>query len=156
MIDLLLILQDAFWSALAAVGFAVILNVPRQALWGSAFGGALGHATRTALMQLGLDIVVATLIAATLIGVIGVVLARRWQIPSPVITVSASITLVPGVFAYEAMIAILEIARGDSPDMQAALVTAASNGIRTALILGAIGLGIAAPTMVFEREAPVV
>jgi uncharacterized membrane protein YjjB (DUF3815 family) len=156
MVDLLLILQDAFWSALAALGFAVILNVPRQALLGSALGGALGHALRTLLMQLGLDIVVATLVAAGLIGVVGVLLARRWGIPSPVITVSASITLVPGVFAYETMIAILEIARGDSPDMQAALVTAASNGIRTALILGAIGLGIAAPSMVFEREAPVV
>jgi uncharacterized membrane protein YjjB (DUF3815 family) len=156
MVDLLLILQDAFWSALAALGFAVILNVPRQALLGSALGGALGHALRTLLMQLGLDIVVATLVAAGLIGVVGVLLARRWGIPSPVITVSASITLVPGVFAYETMIAILEIARGDSADMQAALVTAAANGIRTALILGAIGLGIAAPSMVFEREAPVV
>jgi uncharacterized membrane protein YjjP (DUF1212 family) len=62
------LLEDAFWSAIAAVGFAILFNVPRRALPGCAVAAALGHALRTWVMQLGLPIEPATLLAATMIG----------------------------------------------------------------------------------------
>ena len=37
----------------------------------------------------------------------------------------------------------------------AALIATSTNAVRTALILGAIALGIAAPALLFQREAPV-
>ncbi len=157
MIELIgLLLQDALWSALAAAGFAVLFNVPKRALPGCALGGAVGHATRTLLMHFGLDIELATLAAATVIGFIGACLAQRWKLPTMIFTVSAAVTLVPGTFAYRAMIGILEISLADPATGSAALVEASTNAIKTGLILGGIAVGIAMPTLVFGRHKPVV
>jgi uncharacterized membrane protein YjjB (DUF3815 family) len=151
-----LVLQDALWSGLAAAGFGVLFNVPRRLLPGCAGAAALGHGARTLLMQLGLDIELATLVGASLIGFASMILSQRWQSPMPIFSISAAITLVPGVLAFRTMLAILEVSLGDPATAGDALIVASSNAIKTALILGAIALGIAAPALLFKREQPVV
>lgn len=151
-----LLVQDALWSAVAAVGFAVLFNVPRRALPGCAMAAALGHAARTLLMQLGMDIELATLAGSSVIGFISLFLSQRWHAPMPIFSISASVTLVPGVFAFRTMLAILEVSVGDPATASDALVIASSNAIKTAFILGAIALGIAVPALLFKREQPVV
>lgn len=157
MLDLAgVIVQDAFWSALAGFGFAILFNVPRRALVGCAIAAAVGHATRTLLERgLALDLVLATLIGSIVIGFVGHLLARRHGTPALVVTVSASVVMVPGVFAYRTMIGLLQISTG-AADPALALVEASTNAIRTAILLGAIGLGIALPTLIFDRRRPVV
>lgn len=150
------VLQDAFWSALAAAGFAILFNVPRRALPGCAVGGAVGHAIRTVLIHLGLDIALATLIGATIIGFLGMYFARRWKLPATIFTVSAAVTMVPGTFAYNTMIGILEVSSASPETGNVALVQASINAIKTGLILGAIAVGIVAPTLLFGRHKPVV
>ncbi len=141
-VDMLgVIVQDALLSAVAATGFAMLFSAPRRTLLGCAIGGALGHAIRSLLMQLGLEIELATLAGSVVIGVVGI---------------SAGVTLAPGVFAYQTMIGILQVAAGDPEAAAAALVAVSANGIKTALILGAIAVGIAAPTLLFDRRKPVV
>lgn len=151
-----MMLQDALWSAIAATGFAILFNVPRRTLPGCALGGAVGHATRTLLMQLGLDIELATLAGATMIGFLGLLFARHWKAPSLIFTISAAVTMVPGTFAYRTMLGLLELAQTDPATANAALIEASTNAIRTGLILGAIAVGIVAPAMLFDREKPVV
>ena len=69
MMDLLwLLLKDAFWSAIPAVGFAMLFNVPPRMLKYCAMGGALAHSLRTLLMHEGMPIEWATLAAATTVG----------------------------------------------------------------------------------------
>jgi len=156
-VDLIgLLLQDAFWAALAATGFAILFNVPARTLVGCALGGAIGYAARTLLMQLGMEIELATLFGATVIGFLGVLFARRWRVPMTIFTVSAAITLVPGGFAYRTMIGIIELSTADYTVRSALLVATAINGIKTAFILGAIAAGIAAPRLLFFRARPVV
>jgi uncharacterized membrane protein YjjB (DUF3815 family) len=150
------LVQDAFWSALAATGFAILFNVPVRTLPGCALGGAIGHAARTFLMQIGLDIELATLFGAAVIGVVGVLFARRWHVPMTIFTVSAAVTLVPGGFAYRAMMGIIELSIADPASSSAVLVATVINGIKTALILGAIAAGISAPRLLFFNERPVV
>ncbi|MBL8165739.1 MAG: threonine/serine exporter family protein [Anaerolineae bacterium] len=151
-----MMLQDAFWSSVAATGFAILFNVPKRTLPGCALGGAVGHATRTLLMQIGMDIELATLVGATVIGFLGLFFARRWQAPALIFTISAAVTMVPGTFAYRAMIGLLELAQADPATANVALIEASANAIRTALILGAIAVGIVAPGMLFDRHKPVV
>jgi uncharacterized membrane protein YjjB (DUF3815 family) len=156
-IDLIgFLVQDAFWSALAATGFAILFNVPKRSLVGCALGGAIGHATRTLLMHLGLDIEVATLLGAMVVGALGVFFARRWRVPVTIFTISAAITLVPGGFAYRTMMGIIELSIADPTAGSTILVSTVTNGIKTALILGAIAAGIAAPRLLFFHERPVV
>lgn len=150
------LLEDALWSAVAAVGFAILFNVPRRALPGCAAAAASGHALRSWIMHLGLPIEPASLLAATLVGFLGVLFARRLHSPTVIFTVPAVIPMVPGTFAFRAMLGILEITNlgvfGSTP----VLVEAGLNGVKTSLILAALAGGIIAPRLLFKRQRPVV
>ena len=63
-----LLAKDAFWSAIPAVGFAMLFNVPPRMLKYCAMGGALAHSLRTLLIHYGMPIEWATLAAATTVG----------------------------------------------------------------------------------------
>lgn len=148
--------RDAVWSAIAAVGFAILFNVPKRALPGCIACAAAGHATRTLLMHMGVNIVPATLAGATLVGSLAVELAHLSGTPPPVFSIPGAIPLVPGVFAYQAMIGLVNVTTVDPAQGSAILVDASINAMKTALILGMIAVGIAAPTLLFRRRKPVV
>jgi uncharacterized membrane protein YjjB (DUF3815 family) len=150
------ILQDAFWSGLAAVGFAVLFNVPRRLLYACVVFGALGHAIRTLLITLGLAIEPATLIAAACVGLMGTYWAQHLDIPAPIFTITGTIPMVPGVFAYKAMIGVLSVVSVNPANDGTLLIEASTYAIKTGLILAAIVIGIAFPTLLFQRPKPVV
>lgn len=158
MLDLLwLVIKDAFWSGIAAVGFAMLFNVPARMLVFCAAVGALGHATRTFLMEeLNITIQTGTLVGATLVGFCSDYLARHYKIPSMTFSIPGVIPMVPGFFAYLTMIGLIEIADADATSGTEVLSAAVTNGVKTALILGALAAGIAAPKLLFHRPKPVV
>jgi uncharacterized membrane protein YjjB (DUF3815 family) len=144
-------LQDVIWSGIAALGFAVLFNVPRRLLLGCFLSGAIGHSIRAVVVSLGASTEFGTLIGAAAVGFLSMALSDRYQVPSSSFTVTGAIPLVPGVFAYQTIIGLLN-ATAASGDQSMALLTVASiNGIRTALILSALAFGIAAPTLLFRR-----
>ena len=151
---LLLILDDMFFAAIPAVGFALVFNVPPKALKYCALLGALGHVTRTILMHNDVPIVFATLVGAALIGFIGVHLSHRYLAHPKVFTVAAIIPMIPGVQAYKAMIAIVQIHHyGFSNALFEQMI---ASFINTTFILGALVFGLALPGLLFYREKPVV
>ena len=52
---LLNLLDDMFFAAIPAVSFTILFNVPHNALKYCAYLGALGHGSRTLMMQFGLS-----------------------------------------------------------------------------------------------------
>lgn len=147
---------DALWSGVAALGFAILFNVPRDLLLSCAIAGALGHSARALLMAFGLSTEWGTLVGATLVGGYAWWQAKRTNAPSAIFGIVGGIPMVPGVFAYRTMMGILSVATATDPDLSAALlVEASTNAIRTALILAAIAIGIAAPALLFQRPKPV-
>lgn len=152
----LLLLRDALWSAVAAAGFAVLFNVPRRTLPGCAIAGAVGHGLRTLLVEWGVTLEPATLAGAVVVGFLAEFFARRWQTPSPVFTVPGVIPLVPGSFAFRALIGLIQITDLGTFGGAPVLVDAAVNAIRTGLILATIAAGTAAPSLLFQRHKPVV
>lgn len=151
-----ILLQDAFWSALAAIGFAVLFNVPPRYLPAGAGCAALGHALRALVMHFGVPIEFATLFAATVLGFIALLLANRLQAPAMLFAIPGIIPMIPGSFAYRAMIGLVSMVSAPPDQANELLIQASSNFIRTGLILGALGVGLAAPMLLFQREKPVV
>jgi uncharacterized membrane protein YjjB (DUF3815 family) len=148
--------EDVFWSGLAAVGFAVLFNVPRRLLLGCFFAGATGHFIRTVLAISGSSLEFGTLVGAMAVGFLSVLLANRYDVPASLFAVTGAIPLVPGVFAYQTIVGLLN-ATAASPDQTVEiLAVAAINGVRTGLILSAIAFGIAAPTLLFRRPNRIV
>jgi uncharacterized membrane protein YjjB (DUF3815 family) len=154
--NMLTILEDALWSAVAGVGFAMLFSIPRRLLLACAVCAAVGHAARSLVMFMGLSIEAATLVGAMLVGFMGALFARRWKVPSPIFTITGTIPMVPGVFAYRAMIGFISIVSLDAENGRLLLVEASTDAIKTGLILAAIALGIALPKLLFSRPKPVV
>lgn len=155
---------DAWWAAVAALGFALLFNVPPRFLSHCAAVGAVGHAVRFALIHSGLPALsalpIATFVGAAVIGFISSQLAPRYRIPSIVFSVSGVIPMVPGTFAFGTMIGVLQLG-GVLPfttatQLSTLLSDTATNGIKTGLLLAALALGIALPTLLFRRRRPVV
>lgn len=153
--DLLwLLAKDAFWSAIPAVGFAMIFNVPPRLLKYCAMGGALAHSLRTLLIHSGVPIEWATLAAATTVGFVCVYWARRLLVPRPVFSVASIIPMIPGSFAFKAMISIVELnINGFSLTL---LESALENGLKALFIVAALSFGLAIPSLVVYRNRPIV
>ncbi|QLB13607.1 uncharacterized membrane protein YjjB (DUF3815 family) [Bisgaardia hudsonensis] len=155
MLDLILLLiDDMFFAAIPAVGFALVFNVPVKALKYCAILGALGHGLRTLLIHYDVPLVFATFFGASLIGFIGVHLSHRYLAHPKVFTVAAIIPMIPGVYAYKAMIAIVQIHHYGFSDPL--FVDMIDYFIKTGFILGAIAFGLSLPGMLFYRQRPVV
>lgn len=148
------LLNDMVFAAIPAVGFALVFNVPRNALGYCALGGALGHGSRFMFMAWGMPIDWASFFAATLVGMIGVYWSRRLLAHPKVFTVAAVIPMIPGVFAFKAMIALVEINHlGYTQELAGAI---AENFIKAMFIIVGLALGLAMPGLLFYRRRPVV
>lgn len=151
------VLQEMFWAMAATLGFAILFNVPRRALLACLLVAAAGRGVRALFMDSGaMPIIPATLIAATVIGFLSRTCALRLQMPSTIFGISAAIPLVPGKFAFETMIGLLQVATFPVDAVPSILLLAAVNGVKTGLILGALAVGIVAPSLLIHREKPVV
>lgn len=147
---------DGVWAATVAICFGALFNLaPRWLIW-AALCGAIAHGSRYLLANVvGLNI--ATLLAASMVGVLGMLLAHQMRVPSISFTLPAAITMVPGTVAFSAMIGALTLVgelTSVTPQSDLLLQTAISF-MRVGILLGAIATGVTLPTLVFRRK-PVV
>ena len=150
-----LLLQNALWAGIAALGFAVLFNVPRRTLFGCALAGVLAYAVRTLLVQFGVTgIEAATLLGATAVGFVGVQFGHRWRVPAPVFVVAGVIPLVPGYLAFRTMIDLLTLTTNAPAVDQSLLLATAINTLKTTLIVGGIATGVAVPRLLLRRHRP--
>jgi uncharacterized membrane protein YjjB (DUF3815 family) len=155
-----LLLQDALVAAIPAVGFAMIFNVPKGALKYCAMAGALGHGLRFGLHKMSffgygpMPLEWATLLAAFTVSWVGIYWAQKWRAHPKVFTVAAVIPMIPGVFSFTALLAVVEIDRsGYTPELFAKMM---ENGLRAFFIVSALAVGLALPGLLFYRRKPVV
>ena len=152
---LLLLLNDAFFSAIPAMGFAMLFNVPRRYLLYCALAGAIGHSSRTLMLQFGLPIEWATFAAAGIIGMVTIAFAKRHLAPPLLYAVAAIIPMIPGSYAYNTVIALVQLTAQSqlSTELWEQVVT---KGLKTVFILGALSVGLAMPSLLYFRTRPVI
>jgi len=151
---LLLLITDAWFAWVPAVGFAMVFNVPRKMLIFCAAGGALTHSFRFLLLHFGIPIEWATFIASANMGFLGLYWSRKHLIPRPVFTVASVIPMIPGSYAFTAMIGLVEInTNGYSLELMQIVM---ENGLRTLFILTALSFGLAIPSILIYRGRPIV
>ncbi|QOL25408.1 threonine/serine exporter family protein [Thalassotalea sp. LPB0316] len=151
---LLALVEDAVFSAIAAVGFAMAFNVPPKILPLCALAGAIAHSLRTALIFMGWGIEWSSLVAASLVGLIGVYWSRKYIVPRPVFAIASVIPLFPGTYAFKTFIGLFSIHKlGYSIEMMSMVV---ENGLSTLFILMALCFGLALPSIVIYRFRPIV
>lgn len=100
------LLQDAFFAAVAAVGFASIGRPPRRAYAVCAIAGAAGHAARSFLMSVlpaSMHIVPACTLAAAVAGTVVCAVSPRLRCPVERCLYPSLLPMVPGMYAYRSM-----------------------------------------------------
>ena len=143
-----LILESMF-ASIASVGFAMVFNVPKHTLIYCAVGGAITYVSRTIFLHLGLGIEISTFLAATFIGIIALKWSRKYLIPRPVYTVASIIPMIPGTYAFAAMISLVDMnSHGVTQELINIFI---QNGLKAVSILGAISFGLALPSLYFMR-----
>jgi uncharacterized membrane protein YjjP (DUF1212 family) len=144
--------EDALFSALAALGFLVLFNVPPPIAWAGLVCGVASHTTRTFCTHLGIDIVVGTLVGALVANFFAQAFARRFKAPAVAFAFPGVVAMVPGAYAFRAWVGCVEIvhtgALAPTP-----LVTETLALIATCLLMvAAIAIGIAAPMIPPKKE----
>ena len=140
---------DAIFAAIPAIGFGMVWNVPRHTLVYCGIGGAIAYTTRTLFVNMHFSVELSTFIASTIVGIVALYWSRKYLIPRPVYTVAAIIPLLPGTFAFSAMISLIDMnSHGVTQELIASFM---ENGLKAIWILGAIGFGLALPSLYFMR-----
>ena len=96
----------AFGAATAAA-FALACYAERSAAMAAAFGGAVGTITFLLAQGAGLGAVVASFVAAVLIGLVGRLMERRNLAPPLVVSITGIVPLLPGLSLLHGIYAIL-------------------------------------------------
>jgi uncharacterized membrane protein YjjB (DUF3815 family) len=152
--ELLTILEKGFWFGIAAIGFAMLFNVPQRVLLMIFILGCLGGMTKLILLKIGINIVLATFGGTIIIGLLTIQAAHFKHAPPMVFTIPSVIPMVPGVFAYKMMVGIILLTGSSgSPDFQKILSDTVSNGLNMIFILMVIGLGGSLPLLISRKES---
>ncbi|MBN7811539.1 threonine/serine exporter family protein [Algoriphagus sp. H41] len=152
--ELLEVVFKGFWCSLAGFGFGVLFNAPRKSLWMVLVVGFLGGLVKFGLLlpQIDAGVVLATFVAALAVGFTGVLLGNREKMIPMMVTIPSVIPMVPGAFAYRAMLGLMEL--GTKPDEHYGEIVnhAVYNGAMTLFVLLAITLGVSVPLVIFRLE----
>lgn len=97
------IITEIITSFIAAAGFGILFNAPRQVLIQCGIVGMSGWILYDSLTGLAMDAIPATIFAAMLVAVLSQICAKIYKKPIIVFSVSGIIPLVPGGIAYDAM-----------------------------------------------------
>lgn len=97
------LLMQIICCYLATLGFGIIVNIPHRALNACGWVGVLGWLTYLGLKQLNSGTVLANLIAALVIGLSSMIMAKRAKMPMILFNVPSLVPLVPGGQAYKAV-----------------------------------------------------
>jgi uncharacterized membrane protein YjjB (DUF3815 family) len=141
-------IHHAVCGAIAAAGFAVLFNVNFRLLpWCAAFG-ALALAVRTGCQDVGLNLEGASFAAALAAGVaVQLLRVARPDISQNALAVVGCIPMVPGSFAAKAVLGLYALTTSSATSDPQTLITAVQYALRVAFTIGAIGTGLAIPTL---------
>lgn len=146
---------DGCFAAVAGLGFAFACNPPIRTLFLSALLAAIAHGTRFYLLQFDIfGLASATFISAFLIGLIGLLLAKKVRCPMEIIAFPALLPMIPGMYAYRTILSITSFASEDNMEKQYKLLVEITNNLMTTISVAfAIAVGVSITLIIFHEQS---
>ena len=148
--DLAKILHQTFFGGLAAMGFGVLFNMYRRHVLWCGLTGGLALAVRTVGLQLGWSLEAASFAAALAVGSVVTVLQERIGVSRNILDVAGCIPMVPGLFATKAILGFFALTAPLPVNPDEMLITSVEFFLRVAFTIGAIGTGLAIPSLLLR------
>ena len=136
---------DALFSALAALGYLFLFNVPVRFAWVGVLCGIASHTTRTFCLGHGLDIVTGSFIGALAAGFLAHNFARAFRAPVSAFAFPGVVAMIPGSYAFRAVIGYLEIMKLSTAAPAGLVTETLALTVTTLLMVLAIAIGVAIP-----------
>ncbi|CAH8287567.1 uncharacterized membrane protein YjjB (DUF3815 family) [Mariniflexile fucanivorans] len=151
--DVTIFIEKWIWFGTAAVGFAIIFNVPTRTLIPTFLMASIGGVAKLLFLPYT-GIVFSTLIGCMVIGLLSIFAAHFKHSPPFIFAIPAVIPMVPGSFAYYTMKGFIKLAYNTNPDdFVPILYDTVTNGSKTLFVLMAITLGVYAPMLLTRKES---
>ena len=151
------ILQDAFFSAIAAIGFACISNPPKGVYGICALIAAVGHSFRYFLINNDwcvLHILPASMVAAFLVGTLAVFFAPLIKCPAETCFAPALLPMIPGMYAYRTIKALLLcLFQQEEIVFSHYFYLFVSNGLICVFIILGMVIGATVPMFLFKKKS---
>lgn len=148
------ILEDALFSAIAAIGFAAISHPPKGAFVYCALIAATGHSFRSMLLDtgVGMHIIPATLLASFVIGVVAVFASVLSKIPAETYLFPSLLPMIPGIYAYKTFAGLALCIFSDSEEaFDKGFYLLGYNAMSCGAILLCMVIGAVTPIFVLKR-----
>jgi len=151
---LLEIITKSFWAGIAAIGFAILFNVPRRTLFPIWALGVMGGLIKFTAMNYEIGIVFASFWAATAVGFVSIQTAHLKKSPPLIFSIPAVIPMVPGFFAYKMMLGLIALTTMANTDTYLqTLIETVNNGAKMMFVLISLGTGVAIPMLLTRKES---
>ena len=139
------IFVDGFFAAVAAIGFGAISDPPLRAFPSIALLAAAGHALRFGLMTC----------ASLLIGLGSLWLGGRIYCPTTVLSIPALLPMVPGIYAYKTVFALIMLMQhtAESDAARQYMDAFLLNATVTVSVVFMLAVGSTVPILLFRRRA---
>ena len=144
------LLHQTFCGAIAAAGFGVLFNISFRSLPWCAISGGLALAMRTYCQGLGWNLEASSFAAAVTVSAFVLVLRAQTDISQNALDVVGCIPMVPGSFAAKAVLGLFALTSTETSHATETLVTAVQYTLRVMFTIGAIGTGLAIPTLLLR------
>ena len=146
--------ERIFWSMWISIGFALLFNTPRRALWITGVLGGIGWGIKFLLLATLMpeQIVITSFLGACVVGLLAVYFAHRVHTTTIVFTIPAVINMIPGKYGYEFMMKIIQIVTVETPQDETLdlLYQTFKLGLQTGFITMCLAFGVIAPMLLFN------
>lgn len=151
--DLAHLLHHTVCGGLAAAGFGVLFNISFRALPWCAASGALALAVRTFALGSGWSMEAASFVAALTVSAAVHLLQSRIPVSRNALDVVGCIPMIPGAFAAKAILGLFAVTAQHPGAASESLLMAVENTLRVTFTIGALGTGLAIPTLLLRVRA---
>lgn len=151
----LYILAKSLFASVVSLGFGLVSNPPKRAMFAILITGFFGYFSRIIMIDIcGFHIFLACLICSFLMGCLGLILGRINRTPATVIYIPALLPMIPGMYAYKAIFALINFMEYiEVAEKGVYLEQFFINITYTLGILACLALGSILPMFVFTRTA---
>lgn len=151
---ILKLLEVSFWSGIAAVGFGLLFNIPKNSVLTVFMLGAGAGFVKFLLIHYNVHVVVSSFVAAFFVGVASIPMAHKIHQPPVVFSIPPVIPMIPGYFAYETVLSIMNfIFMEENPVKRVSLIDSIfTNGFTMFFILISLTVGVALPMLLLNKK----
>jgi len=144
------LLHQTLFGAISAIGFGVMFNMHSRALLWCGAVGALALAVRSVGLSLGWTLEGASFTAALAVGSSVQLIHARMGASRNTLGVAGCIPMIPGGFAARAILGLIALTRPAIQHADQTLILAVQDALRVVLTIGAMGTGLAIPSMLLR------